>query len=102
MPWTLNDVDMGMNMEAKEKHLSDKVDYAVGDWHDDTALLRRVDWRILPVMFLTYFLQFVDKISLNVCLPLFPQHRFCCWGYALMMAVCQCDGPARGSRNERQ
>ncbi|KAB8258475.1 major facilitator superfamily domain-containing protein [Aspergillus pseudonomiae] len=40
-------------------------DYAVGDLHDDRALLRKVDWRILPVMFLTYFLQFVDKISLN-------------------------------------
>lgn len=33
---------------------------------DDTALMRRADWRILPVMFLTYFLQFLDKVSLNV------------------------------------
>ncbi|KAE8364679.1 major facilitator superfamily domain-containing protein [Aspergillus caelatus] len=40
-------------------------DYDIGDLHDDRALLRKVDWRILPVMFLTYFLQFVDKISLN-------------------------------------
>ncbi|OJI96742.1 hypothetical protein ASPVEDRAFT_58601 [Aspergillus versicolor CBS 583.65] len=45
-------------------NIPDKVDNA-GDCHDDTALLRRIDWRILPVMFLTYFLQFVDKISLN-------------------------------------
>ncbi|KAL5357581.1 major facilitator superfamily domain-containing protein [Aspergillus floccosus] len=27
--------------------------------------MRRVDWRILPIMFFTYFLQFVDKVSLN-------------------------------------
>ncbi|KAL4800877.1 major facilitator superfamily domain-containing protein [Aspergillus venezuelensis] len=31
----------------------------------DRALLRRIDWRILPIMFLTYFLQFLDKVSLN-------------------------------------
>lgn len=59
-----------MDMDTKDNRLPDKVDYAVGDCHDDTALLRRIDWRILPVMFLTYFLQFVDKISLNVGLPL--------------------------------
>ncbi|KAF9894469.1 hypothetical protein FE257_007972 [Aspergillus nanangensis] len=40
-------------------------DYGVGGLHNDKSLLRRVDWRILPVMFLTYFLQFVDKVSLN-------------------------------------
>ncbi|KAL4890556.1 major facilitator superfamily domain-containing protein [Aspergillus ambiguus] len=27
--------------------------------------MRRIDWRILPIMFFTYFLQFVDKVSLN-------------------------------------
>ncbi|KAL3474259.1 major facilitator superfamily domain-containing protein [Aspergillus californicus] len=56
-----------MDTAAKEKHLSDtdKIDYAVGECHDDAELLRRVDWRILPVMFLTYFLQFLDKVSLN-------------------------------------
>lgn len=42
------------------------VDSAGGDSPPDTALIRRVDWRILPVMFLTYFLQFLDKLSLNV------------------------------------
>ncbi|KAL4935386.1 hypothetical protein BDV06DRAFT_217467 [Aspergillus oleicola] len=31
----------------------------------DTALLRRIDWRILPIMFLAYFLQFLDKVCLN-------------------------------------
>ena len=43
------------------------VEYAVSEEVlDDTALMRRVDWRILPVMFLRYFLQFLDKVSLNV------------------------------------
>ncbi|KAL4925534.1 putative MFS transporter [Aspergillus undulatus] len=31
----------------------------------DHALLRRIDWRILPIMFLAYFLQFLDKVCLN-------------------------------------
>jgi hypothetical protein len=32
----------------------------------DTSLLRRIDVRILPIMFLAYFLQFLDKVCLNV------------------------------------
>lgn len=68
-------------MDTKDNRLPDKVDDAVGDCHDDTALLRRIDWRILPVMFLTYFLQFVDKISLNVgfASPFFSPITACRW-----------------------
>ncbi|KAF5856606.1 hypothetical protein ETB97_007106 [Aspergillus alliaceus] len=40
-------------------------DYAFTDLREDRKLLRKVDWRILPIMFLKYFLQFLDKISLN-------------------------------------
>jgi hypothetical protein len=39
---------------------------------DDRKLLRKVDWHLLPIMFLTYFLQMIDKISINVSItPLF-------------------------------
>ena len=49
------------------------VEYDISeDVPDDTALMRRVDWRILPVMFLTYFLQFLDKVSLNVLIARMP------------------------------
>ncbi|RAL08063.1 allantoate permease [Aspergillus homomorphus CBS 101889] len=41
------------------------VDYRPGTPHDGAALIRRIDWRILPTMFLTYFLQFLDKVALN-------------------------------------
>jgi hypothetical protein len=34
---------------------------------EDKRLLRKVDWHILPIMFFTYFLQMIDKISINVC-----------------------------------
>jgi hypothetical protein len=33
---------------------------------DDRRLMRKVDWQILPIMFFTYFLQMIDKISINV------------------------------------
>ncbi|KAJ5459192.1 hypothetical protein N7530_011136 [Penicillium desertorum] len=32
---------------------------------DDKKLLRKLDWHILPLMFMTYFLQMIDKISIN-------------------------------------
>lgn len=31
----------------------------------DLTLLRKIDWRIVPIMFACYMLQFIDKISLN-------------------------------------
>jgi len=34
---------------------------------DEKKLLRKVDWHLLPIMFLAYFLQMIDKISINVC-----------------------------------
>ena len=34
------------------------------------ALQRKVDWRIVPIMFLCYTMQFIDKVSLNVSGPL--------------------------------
>lgn len=40
---------------------------------DDKKLLRKVDWHLLPIMFLTYFLQMLDKLSINVFTMLF-QH----------------------------
>ncbi|KAL5335005.1 major facilitator superfamily domain-containing protein [Aspergillus crustosus] len=50
---TMNHAPSDIDNRADEIHVSDK------------SLLRRIDWRILPVMFLTYFLQFLDKVVLN-------------------------------------
>jgi hypothetical protein len=33
---------------------------------DEKALLRRIDWRIVPIMFFCYIMQFVDKVLVNV------------------------------------
>lgn len=34
---------------------------------DLKRLRRKVDWYIVPIMFLCYTMQFIDKVSLNVC-----------------------------------
>lgn len=58
-------------MEKKNNEVATKFDmsedYALGSvTDDDRKLLRKIDWKILPIMFLTYFLQMIDKISINV------------------------------------
>lgn len=58
-------------MEKKNNEVATKLDmpedYALGSVaDDDRKLLRKIDWKILPIMFLTYFLQMIDKISINV------------------------------------
>lgn len=40
-----------------------------GEETDDganTALVRKIDWRIIPTLLLAYFLQFLDKVAVNV------------------------------------
>lgn len=37
---------------------------------DLKRLRRKVDWYIVPIMFLCYTMQFIDKVSLNVWLPI--------------------------------
>lgn len=32
----------------------------------NTALVRKIDWRIIPTLLLAYFLQFLDKVAVNV------------------------------------
>ena len=47
----------------------DPEDFALGTLAmDDKKLVRKIDWQILPIMFLTYFLQMIDKIAINVSL----------------------------------
>ncbi|KAH8810623.1 putative allantoate permease [Xylogone sp. PMI_703] len=32
---------------------------------EDSRILRKIDWRIVPIMFMAYFLQFLDKVIVN-------------------------------------
>ena len=42
---------------------------------DITALRRKIDWRIVPLMFCCYTMQFLDKVILNVRSPSMPNRR---------------------------
>ena len=33
---------------------------------NETALVRKIDWHIVPILFAAYFLQFLDKVIINV------------------------------------
>ena len=42
-----------------------------------SSLRRKIDWHIVPLMFLCYTLQFLDKVILNVSLLPYHVDRFC-------------------------
>jgi hypothetical protein len=33
---------------------------------NEVALVRKIDWHIVPILFAAYFLQFLDKVIVNV------------------------------------
>jgi len=37
---------------------------------DEKALVKRIDWMIVPIMFACYFLQYLDKSLCTLILPL--------------------------------
>jgi hypothetical protein len=54
-------------MEKKLDNYDAAEDCALGSvLMNDKKLLRKIDYHLLPIMFLTYFLQMIDKISINV------------------------------------
>lgn len=61
---------------------------------DDKKIKRKVDRWILPAMFMAYFLEFLDKVALNVCLrlPLVLAQQ-------LIRAVCKYYGTGGGLGN---
>ena len=52
-------------LEGREDAATDAEDVNI------KALKRKIDWRIVPIMFACYTMQFVDKVLLNVRLPAF-------------------------------
>jgi hypothetical protein len=48
-------------------HLESQGSQWVSEGFDEKKLVRRIDRRILPLLCLIYFVQFMDKIILNVC-----------------------------------
>lgn len=69
----LGDPDLAYNFLANV-HASDDAAAQV----DLKRLRRKIDWYIVPIMFLCYTMQFVDKVSLNVsCTAFHCANRTC-------------------------
>jgi hypothetical protein len=53
------------DLDEAFRYLHDHTDAESGSV-DLAALRRRIDWKIVPIMFACYVLQFVDKVVINV------------------------------------
>lgn len=69
-------------MDVKDMKANDVIgsnDSGSGQVEDfdvsESALIRKIDWRIVPTLFLAYFLQFLDKVIINVSWLFIPQSR---------------------------
>ncbi|KAL1992843.1 hypothetical protein VTN49DRAFT_3599 [Thermomyces lanuginosus] len=51
--------------DAAGKYLQEHADNAAADSVDLKKLRAKIDWHIVPLMFLCYFLQFIDKVIIN-------------------------------------
>jgi hypothetical protein len=58
-------VDASGELDTAWKYLDANRDADTGEPIDLTALRRKIDWHIVPLMFLCYTLQFLDKVILN-------------------------------------
>jgi hypothetical protein len=57
------DLDLAFRYIQDAKESGDE---AAAENVDLKALRRKIDWHILPVMFLCYTMQFLDKVNINV------------------------------------
>ena len=57
------DLDLAFKYIQNAKQSTDE---ALSENVDLEALRRKIDWRILPVTFLCYTMQFLDKVNINV------------------------------------
>jgi hypothetical protein len=59
----------GRDLDEAFKYIQNSkqnFDEAAAENVDLKSLRRKIDWRILPIMFLCYTMQFLDKVNINV------------------------------------
>ena len=61
-PYSPKETDQAYEFLAKHHVSSDATSHI-----NLKALRRKIDWHVVTIMFLCYTMQFIDKISLNVC-----------------------------------
>ncbi len=68
-----NEKDIDKAYIYMNTHSEGGVD-AEADAIDLVALRRKVDWRIVPIMFACYTMQFIDKVMINVSISRSEDH----------------------------
>ena len=86
------------SVDAAWRFLDDHHATAHVEAVDPKALRRRIDWRILPLAFLCYTMQFIDKVLINVSDFLLLSHR----NIVDCAAVCRGHGSTKGLEAEGQ
>ncbi|KEQ68169.1 MFS general substrate transporter [Aureobasidium namibiae CBS 147.97] len=51
----------------------------------EAALVRKIDWRIVPTLFLAYFLQFLDKVAINTATAFFIGYVVAEWPQGVLL-----------------
>lgn len=59
------EMEKGVPTEVASHDRSSGVVAGSIDTVDDKTLYRKIDWHIMPLMFLCYLLQFLDKVLIN-------------------------------------
>jgi hypothetical protein len=56
-----------LDLSNAYRNLDSQGSQWVAEEYNERKLVRRIDRRILPLLWLIYFVQFMDKIILNAC-----------------------------------
>ena len=86
----LEKADISDTMDRAYGFLVDNAASQKDTHHVDQALLRRkIDWHIVPIMFLVYTMNLIDKVAYNVRLTRDPVlgHETDCVQYAAVMGL---------------
>ncbi|PHH58501.1 hypothetical protein CDD82_2943 [Ophiocordyceps australis] len=89
-----------VHMDAAWKFLNQHRDVNGIELVNMDALRRRIDWRIVPLMFGCYTMQFLDKVILNVSRPALACLARTAWLTA--SAVCRRHGHIQGPASQGQ
>lgn len=64
---TTSDIHKGAGTDAALYYIQNTT--KTGSFANEKQLLRKIDWRIVPIMFACYTMQFIDKVLINVSPP---------------------------------
>ena len=80
-----NGSDLDDNYVVYKQHVGD----APADAAEAKSVLKKIDWRVLPVLWTLYLLQYLDKNGLNYVRQFLSQPRLLRAAQKLLVASCE-------------